>query len=645
MKTGTQIKDFSHQLNATPTQPGVYLMKDAAEGIIYVGKAASLRNRLRSYFQTPTGKQPKIQQMISRIADFEYIVTETVSEALILENLLIKQHKPRYNARLKDDKTYPYIKIDLTEPFPQLYFTRRVIADGARYFGPYASAGSVRKTMDLLKKLFPYRSCTKVITGTDDRPCLEYYINRCIAPCTGAASKGEYEEVVRQVVQFERAAALRDQVRAIQSVSERQKIASSKDENEDVVALAVDQGEVWVEIFNIRHGRVVSRDHFIMEGTEDETESALLTTFVQQFYDSATTVPPSLLVQHPLEDEKLLSGWLSQKRGGTVSIRVPQRGEKRKLVAMVAENARQGLTQKRLKWLTESDKVFQAQAEVQEALSLPELPRRIECYDISNIQGSNTVGSMVVFEEGRPKNSQYRRFQIKSVEGVDDYSSMQEMLRRRFKHMGNVLAARAQPGADILAVEERAHHAVPDLGTRQLRHRKRRYAKAGPIAPEQPEAAAATPKQETWGLIPDLVLIDGGKGHLSAALEVFLQLGITNIPLASIAKQREELFIPHQLEPVLLPRTSQGLYLVQRVRDEAHRFAITYHRQRRSKAAVRSSLDTVQGVGPKRRRELLRHFGSVAQIREATLNEVAAVPGITKALAQRVKDTLGGRDT
>jgi excinuclease ABC subunit C len=312
---------------------------------------------------------------------------------------------------------------------------------------------------------------------------------------------------------------------------------------------------------------------------------------------------------------------------------------------MVAENARQGLTQKRLKWLTESDKVFQAQAEVQEALSLPELPRRIECYDISNIQGSNTVGSMVVFEEGRPKNSQYRRFQIKSVEGVDDYSSMQEMLRRRFKHMGNVLAARAQPGADILAVEERAHHAVPDLGTRQLRHRKRRYAKAGPIAPEQPEAAAATPKQETWGLIPDLVLIDGGKGHLSAALEVFLQLGITNIPLASIAKQREELFIPHQLEPVLLPRTSQGLYLVQRVRDEAHRFAITYHRQRRSKAAVRSSLDTVQGVGPKRRRELLRHFGSVAQIREATLNEVAAVPGITKALAQRVKDTLGGRDT
>ena len=664
MTVTAKTTNFADRLKATPNQPGVYSMRDASGNIIYVGKAASLRNRLRSYFQTPAGKEPKVQRMIGKIADFEFVVTETAGEALILENLLIKRHKPFYNARLKDDKTYPYIKIDLNEDFPQLYFTRRVLADGARYFGPFASAGSVRKTMDLLKKLFPYRSCTKVITGTDERPCLEYYIHRCVAPCIGAVNREEYQEVVRQVIlflegdtdpilrslrrkmqesaeatQFERAAVLRDQIRAIESVGESQKIASARDDNADVVAMAVDQGEVWVELFNIRRGKLVGRDHFLMEGGEDETPPALQEGFIQQFYAEATSIPPLLLVQHPLVNAHLVEEWLSARRGGRVAVHVPQRGEKRKLVAMVTENAHQGLVQRRIKWLSESDKVLQALAELQEALSLPELPARIECYDISNIQGTNSVGSMVVFEDGRPKTSYYRRFQIKTVEGPDDYSSMQEMLRRRFKRMGEVLAARALATAQ--QPEPRQDSETPELGTARVK-RRRRYARTGAMAPEQATAGERAPAQDSWGLVPGLVLIDGGKGHLSAVQQVFLELGITDIPLASIAKEREEIFLPHQPEPVLLPRTSQGLYLVQRVRDEAHRFAITYHRQRRSKASTESALDSVPGIGPKRRRLLLRQFGSVERLRQASVEEIAGVPGMTQALAQKIKDGLGG---
>ena len=666
--TGTaKGASFTHRLRTVPNQPGVYSMRNAQGDVIYVGKAANLRNRLRSYFQAPSGKEPKVRRMIGKIADFEFMVTETASEALILENLLIKRHKPFYNARLKDDKTYPYIKIDPNEDFPQLYFTRRVLADGARYFGPFASAGSVRKTMDLLKKLFPYRSCTKVITGADERPCLEYYIHRCVAPCIGAVSREEYQDVVRQVIlflegdtepilrslrrkmhdsaeatHFERAAVLRDQIRAIESVSESQKIASARDDNADVVAMAVDQGEVWVEMFNIRRGKLVGRDHFLMEGGDDESLSVLQEGFIQQFYEQATSIPPVLLVPHPMENARLIEEWLSSRRGGKMSIRLPQRGEKRKLVAMVAENARQGLIQRRVKWLSESDKVLQALAELREALSLPELPTRIECYDISNIQGTNSVGSMVVFEDGRPKTSHYRRFKIQSVEGPDDYSSMQEMLRRRFKRLGQQLTARA------LTVRQQQEDGQedtppPELGTAKVKaKRRRRYARTGAMATAEAATGERMPAQESWGLVPGLVLIDGGKGHLSAVQQVFLELGVTDIPLASIAKQHEEIFLPHQPEPVALPRTSQALYLVQRVRDEAHRFAITYHRQRRSKASTRSALDSVQSVGPKRRRMLLRQFGSVQRIRQATVEEIAGVPGMTLALAQRVKDRLGG---
>ena len=640
-----RAREFANRLGALPAQPGVYLMKSANGGILYVGKAASLRNRVRSYFQTPYGKEPRIQAMVRHIADFEFIVTESVQEALLLENLLIKQHKPFYNARLKDDKTYPYIKIDLAEEFPQVYFTRRVLADGARYFGPFASASSVRKTMDLLKKLFPYRSCTKTITGNDERPCLEYYIHRCVAPCIGAVDAGGYGEVIRQVLrflegdsesvemelrvnmerssealQFERAAVLRDQLRAIESVSQNQKVVSNRNEDSDVIALAYDKGEAWVELFRVRRGKLIGRDHFVMEGGEAEDEPALLEQFVQQFYEASTDVPTTLLMQHDIENAAVIADWLSGKRGRRVSIFRPQRGEKRQLVQMAAANAVEALTQRRIKWLHESDKVLQAMSELQEALNLPELPRRIECYDISNIQGTNSVGSMVVFENGRPRTGHYRRFQIKGVSGIDDYASMQEMLRRRFRRLGEQRRAEAEA-----------------VGSSPLPNDAEASEQDGPD-----ETAAS---QNSFGFVPSLVIIDGGKGHLNAVQEVFLEMGLTDIALCSLAKREEEVFLPHVPEPVLLPRRSQGLYLVQRVRDEAHRFAITYHRQRRSRAATHSRLDDAPGIGPKRRRELIRRFGSAAGVRAASVEELASIRGLSRASAEQLKAFLGGDES
>ena len=615
-------------------------MRSSSGEVLYVGKAANLRTRLRSYFGSPANLELKIRKMVGHIADFEYVVTESESEALILENTFIKRDRPRYNARLKDDKTYPYIKIDLNEEFPQVYFTRRVLQDGARYFGPYASAGSIRKTMNLLKRLFPYRSCTKAITGTDARPCLEYYIHRCVAPCIGNVTKEEYRKVIRQVIlfmegrtenllhdlkqkmraasdslEFERAAILRDQVQTIERVNEAQKVVSQKRGDEDVVALAQSGGEAWVEVFFIRNGKLTGRDHFLMEGTQDEQPAHVLDQFVKQFYDTAPHIPGEVILQHPVEEIAVIQAWLTQKSGHRVRLHVPQRGEKRRLVEMVAENAAQGLQQRAVKWLADSGNLQQAMEELQAALNLQRSPKRIECYDISNIQGSNPVGSMVVFEEGRPKRSHYRRFKIKDIQGVDDYSMMQEMLRRRFKRLSEQVRANVGNGkkGDDLGVEG-ASEAVGGVKAKT---------------------------EETWGIIPDLVIIDGGKGHLSAVLQVLLELGLVDtVPLCSLAKEHEELYVPHDPDPILLPRGSQGLFLVQRVRDEAHRFAITYHRQRRSKSAVKSAMDSVPGIGPKRKRMLLRRFGSVAGVKEASLEELASVPGMTVRLAQKVKERL-----
>ena len=615
----------TQRLQATPERPGIYMMKDARGTVLYVGKAAVLRNRLRSYFGSPAHQPNKTRRMMGHVRDFEYIVTDTEAEALILENTLIKRYKPRYNARLKDDKTYPYLKIDLSEEFPRVYITRRVAKDGARYFGPFATANTVRKSMDLVKRLFPYRSCTKKITGNDPRPCLEYYINRCVAPCTGYATKEEYAKVIDQVtlfmegdteavtrdlhanmeraserLEFERAAVLRDRLKAVEKVAEerRIKVDSNPVTDMDVIALAQSASETWVEVFFIRKGKLIGREHFFMEGAQDDTPEVVTGQFIQQFYGSALTIPPRLVVQHQPPGSELIAGYLRGLRGKAVRLVCPQRGRHKQLVQTVADNARQGLAQHRIKWLDNHDIIRQAVEELEEELSLPLPLHRMECYDISHIQGSNSVGSMVVFEDGRPKQSQYRRFKIKTVEGVDDFESMREVLRRRFKRLAQARAA-AMEGAD---------------------------------GGEAPVAG--------WGALPDLVLIDGGKGQLSAALEVLLQLGLDDVPLAALAKENEWLFVPHTPEPIILPRDSQALYLVQRIRDEAHRFAVTYHRNLRSKSSLSSPVELVSGIGPKRKRMLMRRFGSLKGIKEAAVEEIAAVPGMTRSLALRLKQTI-----
>ena len=620
------------RLQATPERPGVYLMKDARGTVLYVGKASVLRNRLRTYFGSPSNQPNKTRRLMGHVHDFEYIVTDTEAEALILENTLIKRYRPRYNARLKDDKTYPYLKIDLSEEFPRVYITRRVAQDGARYFGPFATANTVRKSMDLVKRLFPYRSCTKKITGTDPRPCLEYYINRCVAPCTGYASSEEYAKVIDQVIlfmegdtdsvtrdleenmalaaerlEFERAAVLRDRIKAVERVAEERRIKvdsnpaaggnPSWQAGMDVIALAQGSVEAWVEVFFVRKGKLIGRDNFFMDGPQDDTPGVVIGQFIKQFYGSAQTIPPRIVTQHPLEDEEVVTEWLRGLRGGAVRLIWPQRGVHKQLVETVADNARQGLAQHRIKWLDNLDVIQQAMSELEEELSLPLPLRRMECYDISHIQGSNSVGSMVVFEDGQPKRSQYRRFKVKTVDGVDDFESMREVLRRRFKRLASA-------------------RSTTDGGER--------------------EAAADT----GWAAVPDLVLIDGGKGQLSAALEVMLELGLDDIPLASLAKENEWLFVPHTPEPIILPRDSQALYLVQRIRDEAHRFAITYHRNLRSKSSLGSPIDLVSGIGPKRKRMLMRRFGSLKGIKEAPVDEIAAVPGMTRSLAIRLKQTI-----
>lgn len=610
-----KTRTFSTRLAAVPQQPGVYIHRDTDGNVLYIGKSASLRNRLRSYFGSKKNLDAKTFDLVSRIDDFEYIVTESEQEALLLENSLIKEHRPKYNIRLKDDKTYPYIRVDLAEDFPRVYVTRRTANDGARYFGPFASAGSVRKTLDLLKRLFPYRSCTKAITGTDDRPCLEYHIKRCVAPCTGYASKIDYSQVIEQVVlflegntrevvsglesamldasdslEFERAGVLRDRLRAIERVYEGQKVVGMGRDDLDVISAAYGGEEAWVEIFFVRHGNLVGRDHFIMAGTRDEPGEEILARFFEQFYSSASHVPRRILVSERIGEEEVIARWLESRRNGPVEITVPQRGPKRRLVKMVSENAIQGLEQLKLKWLSDTTRMETAMSELQEELSLPRLPQRIECYDISHIQGTNTVASMSVFQDGKPLSSDYRRFKIKSHDGNDDFASMREVLTRRFKRLKN-----AREGGD---------------------------------------------ENASFAATPDLVLIDGGKGQLSLAVEVMLFLGLQDVSLASIAKREEEIFLPDAAEPVIMPRNSQGLFLLQRARDEAHRFAITFHRNLRGKASVRSALDSVPGVGPKRRKMLIRTFGSVKGIREATEEQIAAAPGMTAKVARQIKDHL-----
>jgi len=625
-------KRFAEQLSRLSTGPGVYLMKNAAGEVIYVGKAANLRSRVRSYFGSPLSLEAKTRALSEAIADFDVVLTSTEQAALHLEAELVKRHQPFFNIRLKDDKHYPYLKVDLADPWPRVYITRRIARDGARYFGPYANAGSVRRTLDIVNKLFPWRSCTKTITGTDARPCLDYYINRCIAPCTGYCSPEEYAEVIRQVILFlegrtdevvrvlraqmddaserldyEGAARVRDQLLAIERVTERQEVASTRPAEADVFGLARGDDDAAVQVLFVRGVRMTGTDSFMLDGTRGEVDADVMASFIKQFYESATRVPRRVVVPAELPDQELIEGWLSERRGGTVRIVVPQRGEQRRLVGMATTNARESLEVARVKWLADTGKTRAALDGLQEELDLPTRPRRIECYDISNIQGTSSVGSMVVFIDGHPRPREYRRFRIKTVQGANDFASMAEVLRRRFRR------------ARELALEQ---------------------AGAGSDGRVQGGNGTAPKKDESFAALPDLVIIDGGKGQLAAAADVMREMGAKDVPVVGLAKQHEEIFVQDVADPVVLPRHSQSLYLVQRLRDEAHRFAITYHRGVRAKVGVQSALDSIPGVGPKRKKALIRKFGSLRGVREASVDEIAATVGFTRRLADTVKAAL-----
>ena len=601
------------QLKQLPASPGVYLMKDAEGNILYVGKAANLHNRVRSYFSARQKLSLKLQRMVARVNDLDFFVTTSEQEALILELNLIKRHRPRYNVRLKDDKTFPYLKINLNEDWPRVYVTRRLEEDGGHYFGPFASAKSVRQTLKMIKGIFPFRSCSKPITGTDARPCLEYHIRNCLAPCIGAVSKQEYAEVIKQVIlflegkqervaqeleskmknaaealDFEKAALLRDQIQAVNRVIEGQRIATTVRGEQDVSALASERDQACVQVFFIRSGKLIGRESFILQGTLYESPSQIMTNFIKQFYDSAPHIPPLLLLQYPVEDTKIIESWLQNKRGAKVHIQVPHRGNKKQLVDIVADNAQHGLAQLKIKQLASPRALETALAEIEKELHLPHSPLRMECYDISDIQGLAAVGSMVVFEKGKPKSSHYRRFRIRTVSGADDYAMLQEVLKRRFKH------------------SQVSDTSTPDM----------------------------------WAILPDLVLIDGGKGQLSSALSAMREMGVSSVPIASLAKENEEVFIPQRAEPIILPRQSPGLQLLQRLRDEAHRFALTYHQKVHKEETFASALDSIPSIGPKRKRALLKQFGSVRAIQEASIEELATARGMTESLARKIKEHL-----
>ena len=608
-------------LDTLPSKPGCYIMKNNAGTVIYVGKAINLRNRVRSYFHKLAEWDHKTRNMVPNITEIEWIVVGSELEALILEMNLIKKHRPRYNVRLKDDKKYPYIKVHWMDDFPKVTITREMEKDGSRYFGPYTSVWAVHQTMDLLRRIFPFLTCDRVITGRDDRACLYYDIRLCSAPCIGAVEKAAYRQNIedlcyfleghtRQItgrlqvemdkaseeLKFEKAAALRDQIRAINTVVEKQKVISSEQMDSDVIAMARADGEACVQIFFIRAGKLIGREYFILEGTEDTSDSEVVSQFLKQFYAEAASLPPEVLLPNEVEEAKIIKQWLASRNNNQkVELLVPRRGANHDLVAMAAENATDTLNSLRARWQADTLKQSEALTELQNALNLPNPLNKIECYDISNTQGTASVGSMVVFEQGVPNKKNYRQFNIKCVEGPDDFASMEEVMNRRFKRWQ-------------AAEEENLPGKKPD---------------------------------PAFALLPDLLIVDGGKGQLGRAVQVLESYGLQErVPVVGLAKQQEELFQPGISEPVVLPRHSQALYLIQRIRDEAHRFAITAHRKKRTKIGLASRLDSIAGVGPNRRRALLMHFGSIEAIKEATLEELAAVKGVTLQVARSVKAGL-----
>jgi excinuclease ABC subunit C len=607
-----------------PALPGCYLFYDQRGEVIYVGKAVNLRSRVRSYFNLNTWvASPKTARLVKEIARIEVVVRGNELEALIQEAELIKKHRPRYNIRLKDDKRYPYLKVTWQDDFPTVVVTRRIERDGARYYGPYSSAKAVYATRDALRKMFPFLSCDRVITGHDTRACLYYDIKLCSGPCIGAINRAEYRaniqrlcdflegksdqviadvrarmEAAARALQFERAAEYRDQLRALEHVVEKQRVISSAGSDQDVIAFARDEGETCVQVLFIRGGKLLGQEYFVLDGAEGEDDQAVLDAFLKRFYDEAAYVPPAVLLPAQVEEAHIIERWLRQKRGAAVQIRPPQGEADISLIELARQNAQEQLAILKAQWREDTLRQEAVLRELQEALDLPRPPTRIECYDVSNTQGTAVVGSMVVFVHGVPKKSDYRRFNIREIAGPNDFESLRQMLRRRFQRWRD-----AQTRSD-----ER-----PAPGRRQ---------------------------DLSWTILPDLVLIDGGKGQLSVAVEVLREFDLAHIvPVAALAKQKEEIFLPDREASILLPRDAQAFYLVQRIRDEAHRFGLAGHRRQREKIGLASQLDALPGVGPARRRRLLAAFGSLEGIRAADVEALSKV--VPRKVAEMIKDGLG----
>lgn len=613
--------NVEEELKKLPRKPGVYIMRDDKDVILYVGKAINLHNRVRSYFRENIGRGPAIDQMVSLIARFEYIVTDSELEALVLENNLIKENSPKYNTLLKDDKTYPYIKVTVGEDYPRILFSRTMKKDKSRYFGPYTSAAAVKDTIELLNKLYQLRTCNRVLprdTGLE-RPCLNYHIKQCLAPCQGYVSKEEYRQQVAgaleflngnyspilkdleekmkkaaEAMEFEDAARYRDLLSSVRQVSQKQKITEGVGEDKDILALYQDETEAVVQVFFVRDGKLIGREHYYMTHVPENNKPAILQDFVKQFYAGTPFIPRELMLQYEIEDAELIEKWLSERKGSRVYLKVPKIGSKEKLVELAAQNAKLVLSQDREKLKREEGRTIGAVKEISDLLQLPLTgTARMEAYDISNINGFENVGSMVVYEKGKPKRSDYRKFKIKSVSGPDDYACMREVLTRRFRH----------------GMEE----------SKEL------------------EEQEMDQEYGSFTKFPDLILMDGGRGQVNIALAVLEELGI-DIPVCGMVKDdnhRTRGLYYHNIE-LPIDTHSEGFKLITRIQDEAHRFAIEYHRSLRSKTQVRSVLDDIPGVGPARRKALMRHFKSLEEIRQATVEELMEIPEMNERTAEEI---------
>lgn len=610
--------DIKEQLKKLPEKPGVYIMKDDMEDIIYIGKSKSLKKRVSQYFRSQKGQLPKVQAMVKCIKEFEYIITDTEVEALILEANLIKKHRPRYNIALKDDKNYPYIKVTVKDRYPRVLKTRKIIKDNAKYFGPYINVDAVNKTLQIIEELFPLRKCSRNLDTNKDRPCLNYHIKKCLGPCNDGIAHREYMELVDQILlllggkhdilvnkleekmleassqlDFERAAKYRDSIGALNNLMERQKIMSTSEANQDYISMDRSNDRTCVMIFFVRNGKLIGREQHVLDGTEDVERKEILTSFVKQFYSGSAFIPKEILIDENIEDDELIESWLTQRRGNKVTIKKPLKGEKRKLLELVHKNAVEYLLKFEEKINSERNYCETVLNELKELLSLDSVPKRIEAYDISNIYGVFSVGSMVVFENGRPLNSAYRRFKIRTIEGPNDYGSMQEVLFRRFKR----------------GIEEK--EALEQQGMSDI--------------------------EGKFAFFPDLILADGGKGQVNAVKDVLAALGV-NIPVAGMVKDNKHRTkgITFKGKEMVLDKRSAGFRLIAKIQDEVHRFAITYHKTLRDKSLIQSVLDDIPGVGKKRKGELLKHFGSIGRIRKASIDELKNVEGMNERIANTV---------